>query len=219
MGLSPRLRGNAFGSDCGRDSPGSIPALAGERLTAVRAALIGGVYPRACGGTGGIDIWSRRGKGLSPRLRGNAGLPRDGLVPLWSIPALAGERRHSRRSDAQIKVYPRACGGTANFGNRCRSVKGLSPRLRGNDWDDRHGSRRAGSIPALAGERRILALGTWWSGVYPRACGGTRNVIVSHRSAGGLSPRLRGNASDSWRPRMCAGSIPALAGERCDTFL
>ena len=70
-----------------------------------------------------------------------------------------------------------------------------------------------GSIPALAGEPKRHVLPGIESGVYPRACGGTRLVNLIVAAGNGLSPRLRGN------PVSCTGrsvprwSIPALAGE------
>ena len=51
----------------------------------------------------------------------------------------------------------------------------------------------ARSIPACAGEPWATA---WWmcpAWVYPRVCGGTRDVAEEVRSKIGLSPRVRGN--------------------------
>ena len=74
------------------------------------------------------------------------------------------------------------------------ALVGLSPRLRGNDLD--------------AG-RAVDP-----QGVYPRACGGTGNLLVSRQRDQGLSPRLRGNAVAGGLFSASEGSIPALAGER-----
>ena len=52
-------------------------------------------------------------EGLSPRLRGNDAILLTKRIGLGSIPALAGER-HTQQPNLRIsRVYPRACGGTA----------------------------------------------------------------------------------------------------------
>ena len=73
-------------------------------------------------------------------------------------------------------------------------VLGLSPRLRGNDQSSGSVHRDLGSIPALAGERKLLTLAATVARVYPRACGGTFRNGMKALPEQGLSPRLRGNA-------------------------
>ena len=152
-GLSPRLRGNDSCRIAGLRRLGSIPALAGERGKASALVGIAGVYPRACGGTSRSQLFSVGGKGLSPRLRGNARRHCHIRHNKGSIPALAGERFHNARSHAALWVYPRACGGTFRIQHPGGLDQGLSPRLRGNADFIGHKSKRRGSIPALAGER------------------------------------------------------------------
>ena len=112
---------------------------------------------------------------------------------------------------------------------------GLSPRVRGN----RHAIVDAGkairSIPARAGEPRcqdpIDRAGA--TGVYPRACGGTKEqlgITVAREGLsppcggtlrwrrgqadlGGLSPRVRGNPVSTQHRQTQQRSIPARAGE------
>ncbi len=50
-GLSPRVRGNHFGSRAGPGPGGSIPACAGEPGRVSQSPVGRGVYPRVCGGT------------------------------------------------------------------------------------------------------------------------------------------------------------------------
>ncbi len=133
-GLSPRLRGNHALQVLVESLERSIPAPAGEPTTRRIRRSPSSVYPRACGGT--IHSWSRGGisAGLSPRLRGN--LPEDprALGSVGSIPAPAGEPLDVHPGQCQLGVYPRACGGT--FWNQTPDEvsKGLSPRLRGNQF-------------------------------------------------------------------------------------
>ena len=213
-GLSPRLRGN--GERHGRYGvePGSIPALAGERIVASARRLVYRVYPRACGGT--LFIKQRRNsqQGLSPRLRGNGVTPSSVTAKRGSIPALAGERQIRLICELADRVYPRACGGTRAPASIFFYRTGLSPRLRGNVRCLQSALLSYGSIPALAGERRLHVSGVGRYVVYPRACGGTAFWAASARVVPGLSPRLRGNDYLTIGSVGKKGSIPALAGER-----
>ena len=111
-GLSPRVRGNLLRQFWGNLLAGSIPACAGEPISGLSRNTAARVYPRVCGGTGGSPKSALKGGGLSPRVRGNRfdrfGKRQDD----GSIPACAGEPFKRRRAMAQVKVYPRVCGGT-----------------------------------------------------------------------------------------------------------
>ena len=112
-GLSPRVRGNPPDIVADQVAAGSIPACAGEPGLRVGFQLVGEVYPRVCGGTGGIYRAGWRVVGLSPRVRGNPYLRRHDLCGRRSIPACAGEPAGDGRSPGGAEVYPRVCGGTA----------------------------------------------------------------------------------------------------------
>ena len=119
------------------------------------------------------------------------------------------------------------------YSPRLRGNQGLSPRMRGNRWPSNTGlpyagsihahagdpwcpvrlARRLGSIPAHAGEPPGRTRQRVWSGVYPRACGGT-DIRKTVREKGlGLSPRMRGNPGSVEAVYEDLGSIPAHAGE------
>ena len=208
-GLSPRLRGN----------PRRV------RRTRVPAT----VYPRACGGTIPDRCVGEDFKGLSPRLRGNLDGRRGEYPLLGSIPAPAGEPRVCQDFTLHPRVYPRACGGTQDEVTAIVREEGLSPRLRGNPEVGNDSGTHQGSIPAPAGEPFSPVPSSVLTGVYPRACGGTRapeclGSGVYPRACGGnqldaatldrgLSPRLRGNLHPIIPDPMREGSIPAPAGE------
>ncbi len=99
------------------------------------------------------------------------------------------------------------------------SAMGLSPRVRGNPpWLLRI-CRRAGSIPACAGEPRRRRRARSAQGVYPRVCGGTDLAKVVARHRRGLSPRVRGNLGLTVLAGLGVRSIPACAGEPyCTSF-
>ena len=112
--------------------------------------------------------------------------------------AIPGAREGSRalgegRGQAQPWVYPRMCGGTEKVEARCRSLLGLSPRVRGNHLSDGAAETVCGSIPACAGEPFCIAALKGLSRVYPRVCGGTTSATDTAVANEGLSPRVRGN--------------------------
>ncbi len=174
QGLSPRVRGNPSTGRRRYERTGSIPARAGEpRVDQERAAVVR-VYPRACGGTWGAGHRPAPRGGLSPRVRGNHQAPHAHRPVFRSIPARAGEPTGWPVVRGQEWVYPRACGGTSVRSSSVIWALGLSPRVRGNRLIGRLQSAEGGSIPARAGEPRVLLPTRRGPRVYPRACGGTR---------------------------------------------
>ena len=177
------------------------------------------VYPRVCGGTVSESDPAFYGCGLSPRVRGNpvgrpSRQPRHG-----SIPACAGEPCHRRPRHLEHWVYPRVCGGTSVVSLGRWNSRGLSPRVRGNQYFRCNDDTIDGSIPACAGEPRNSAVRAIVHKVYPRVCGGTSSLPSHEMTPGGLSPRVRGNRSASVEALEITGSIPACAGEPSTTLL
>ena len=94
----------------------------------------------------------RNCNGLSPRVRGNLSVPVQTNLERGSIPACAGEPGYTYIRSHYTTVYPRVCGGTAASLRQALRLGGLSPRVRGNPWDEALVALRARSIPACAGE-------------------------------------------------------------------
>ena len=93
------------------------------------------------------------------------------------------------------------------------TVRGLSPRVRGNHTRADCSGCSAGPIPAGAGEP---ASGQSWrtpGRAYPRGCGGTSPRGSMCRLVMGLSPRVRGNLGEQCYSFSPLGPIPAGAGE------
>ena len=134
-----------------------------------------------------------------------------------SIPARAGEPPRTCLLVKTPEVYPRACGGTLNLLDHVDGNQGLSPRVRGNRVGMARPIRRAGSIPARAGEPMLASYVTAGGTVYPRACGGTRSESCYSRLRRGLSLRVRGNPTRRMAGRRSSRSIPARAGEPART--
>ena len=172
-GLSPRVRGNHSESREGGWQRGSIPACAGEPCRRRRSRRPDRVYPRVCGGTVDLARSPSGIAGLSPRVRGNPLSPERRDLERGSIPACAGEPDPGRRGPHRPGVYPRVCGGTRPVERHVLGLRGLSPRVRGNQSVSFSSSFIPGSIPACAGEPHIHILSRQVLWVYPRVCGGT----------------------------------------------
>ena len=152
MRLSPRMRGNpAICAHCWRRG-GSIPAYAGEPDRAVARIPDLEVYPRVCGGTPSPPAEAHPVQGLSPRMRGNRDHHNGQPANDGSIPAYAGEPYLHYKIPYKGCVYPRVCGGTAQYRTASAAWSGLSPRMRGNRRPLCWQSGRWRSIPAYAGE-------------------------------------------------------------------
>ena len=114
------------------------------------------VYPRGCGGAKKQirPRWKR--EGLSPRVRGSHPQAAIAKLRYGSIPAGAGEPTDSAPVHGSNRVYPRGCGGAHRKPRQGRSLQGLSPRVRGSLIQGRWWIGGSGSIPAGAGEPRLL---------------------------------------------------------------
>ena len=93
------------------------------------------------------------------------------------------------------------------------ALKGLSPRVRGNQFERRVAGITEGAIPASAGEPAANPPPGQECQGYPRECGGTGPPTGSRKPERGLSPRVRGNPEGRGAGRRILGAIPASAGE------
>ena len=92
-------------------------------------------------------------------------------------------------------------------------MRGLSPRVRGNQLQQAHRRPHRRSIPACAGEPHASHVTIAVSRVYPRVCGGTKTAPEILPPMSGLSPRVRGNRRLCGQRGETDRSIPACAGE------
>ena len=160
-----------------------------------------------------MDAGDVRWQGLSPRVRGNPDPIQHPNQEHGSIPASAGKPTMASLALGTSRVYPRECGETDINLSSTGTVKGLSPRVRGNRQGEQETAQRRGSIPASAGKPRRARSSSPSTRVYPRECGETPDLLRGSEATWGLSPRVRGNpprptsGTNSWR------SIPASAGK------
>ena len=134
-----------------------------------------------------------------------------------SIPACAGEARQAARGVGFVPVYPRVCGGSGRLARQAARGVGLSPRVRGKRAFRISEYRRAGSIPACAGEASANHLMWFCISVYPRVCGGSIDNRAGTHETEGLSPRVRGKRDRPARNPGRLRSIPACAGEAANS--
>ena len=192
-GLSPRGRGKQTPPETTAAVPRSIPAWAGETISAADAESKSGVYPRVGGGNSRLALVKSATSGLSPRGRGKQPAGAGQIRHLWSIPAWAGETLDTGPFRLVAEVYPRVGGGNRGKDRPPTGNGGLSPRGRGKRRPKRGRGLRRGSIPAWAGETVDAGqVAAFADGLSPRGRGKPRRV-----SCGGLG----------------MGSIPAWAGE------
>ena len=93
------------------------------------------------------------------------------------------------------------------------SIRGLSPRVRGNPQSGSPWNAAGGPIPAGAGEPSPPQPGRALARAYPRGCGGTVYPGGVKKPFLGLSPRVRGNRGAGAGAATKGGPIPAGAGE------
>ena len=175
-GLSPRVRGKPIVDDREVYRARSIPACAGETFHRPGTGNPHKVYPRVCGGNATLAEYHPADFGLSPRVRGKLGITRPADPMPRSIPACAGETQVPIPLVGAEQVYPRVCGGNMPSTAAVMSKKGLSPRVRGKPHPRRGLPLGTWSIPACAGETILSEAGGRMGRVYPRVCGGNRNV-------------------------------------------
>ena len=212
-GLSPRVRGNRQRFKIIVEFTRSIPACAGQPISALRRLSAKAVYPRVCGATSFSFSTSTGFSGLSPRVRGNPRHDYAGVAPFRSIPACAGQPLGIGVGRGKYRVYPRVCGATESRYRPAWLSGGLSPRVRGNLLLDFDGLFLFRSIPACAGQPSRRRSASDWSEVYPRVCGATPERDKAANCIAGLSPRVRGNHSSFHYLFSKMGSIPACAGQ------
>ena len=211
-GPSPRVRGIRSSPCSPAMHRGSIPARAGNPIPFPAAAAAAGVHPRACGESSVGGRCGVGGGGPSPRVRGILAHPTPRLERCGSIPARAGNPRASPAPPPRSTVHPRACGESSSCTPSLNAFSGPSPRVRGIRLPEAGHGRRAGSIPARAGNPIASGGGGSAGGVHPRACGESPDRWTVSVGGEGPSPRVRGIRPPGRSPRRRRGSIPARAG-------
>ena len=212
-GPSPRVRGSQGVSQGADERPGSIPACAGKPGSTPGGRPGRGVHPRVCGEALRADPRGVRAQGPSPRVRGSRHPVAADRGGVGSIPACAGKPCASNSRSSETTVHPRVCGEAVEWLRDQGLVEGPSPRVRGSLQSPRSATMRLRSIPACAGKPRHPRSRGCRRWVHPRVCGEAASAGVICAKSEGPSPRVRGSPRQADDAHVRAGSIPACAGK------
>ena len=131
-GPSPHTRGNPVTHGRRAGGRGSIPAHAGQPVTAALSGPASRVHPRTRGATVSTPAAPRSASGPSPHTRGNPRGGVHGVTGTGSIPAHAGQPRRARVARRRLRVHPRTRGATQRPAFATARNWGPSPHTRGN---------------------------------------------------------------------------------------
>ena len=218
-GSSPRLRGTELLPLRVGFRFRFIPALAGNSIHNVFTGQSNSVHPRACGEQACSKTCVICIDGSSPRLRGTVAGTRRAWCKIRFIPALAGNSVVIASTGVSASVHPRACGEQCHDQYPTICPTGSSPRLRGTGSFITAIISRPRFIPALAGNRQLLAKQPNLPPVHPRACGEQQGLPQQSRPFFGSSPRLRGTEFCVSQIKHVLRFIPALAGNRLSSSM
>ena len=156
-GSSPHVRGTPSATVDRIDSPGIIPACAGNTLNFMLWYAMAGDHPRMCGEHSPRRSTVRLRPGSSPHVRGTPRVENVDAVRLGIIPACAGNTVEPSEGNSPLQDHPRMCGEHASPAVSTASTAGSSPHVRGTPGSARQEMSFIGIIPACAGNTR-------WSG-------------------------------------------------------
>ena len=212
-GSSPQVRGRLHSEVAHAAADGLIPAGAGQTAWGHPWRDFGGAHPRRCGADPGILRTTHTARGSSPQVRGRrrSGIPPVRLVGL--IPAGAGQTLPSQYRRYAVRAHPRRCGADKYRHQGRSDGAGSSPQVRGRPAPGGAARRRAGLIPAGAGqtEQRRGHFRTNWA--HPRRCGADSCPPPLHQPGPGSSPQVRGRLGCADGSGHLRGLIPAGAGQ------
>ncbi len=194
-------------------APGPSPLTRGNPSSRPGPTSPWGVHPRSRGATEIPGYLARSREGPSPLTRGNLRHRRADRLAEGSIPAHAGQPQRVNSGCSSIRVHPRSRGATIALAGVMPPITGPSPLTRGNPDMRRRDARRAGSIPAHAGQPRRWHSEGAISRVHPRSRGATFSMRSNVSPPLGPSPLTRGNRLLRVRLDLLWGSIPAHAGQ------
>ena len=192
---------------------GPIPAGAGKPEETVTDEFGQEADPCGRGETGDRAGLQRRRRGRSPRTRGNPFSARARYGPPRPIPAGAGKPNIGCLLPEHLEADPRGRGETGVVPPGTESVRGRSPRARGNRRLHEPIAEDLGPIPADAGKPAAGPGAATPCRADPRGRGENALTIDSLGLTQGRSPRTRGTvpafSSEDYQMR----PIPADAGK------
>ena len=191
--VHPRERGESLHASMnGRRLPGPSPRARGIPHDAMLRGTLQEVHPRERGESTSTASFAFTAAGPSPRARGIPLRPARRSAGSGSIPASAGNPLGDRPRMGRAGVHPRERGESKKPPPKLADVPGPSPRARGIRAPLRRPRRRAGSIPASAGNPAVEHGAVVLPRVHPRERGESCRSCGSSWPPSGPSPRARG---------------------------
>ena len=192
---------------------GSSPRVRGRLAGVGRGVHALGAHPRVCGADFNQKQVDINTGGSSPRVRGRHHHQAPALDVTGLIPACAGQTQVHRHRTARDGAHPRVCGADGKPHAQLTNTQGSSPRVRVRLAVQAIPTRRAGLIPACAGQTTRSLWRSGASSAHPRVCGADLASASHAWNCGGSSPRVRGRPA--WNCADCrnVGLIPACAGQ------
>ena len=211
-GSSPRMRGTRDEMLETTNSPGIIPAYAGNTWWRTACPCCIWDHPRVCGEHTCSALAVPVARGSSPRMRGTPSGTAAVLNLEWIIPAYAGNTCPAIRKHSPTRDHPRVCGEHALSTVLSTSSAGSSPRMRGTPTCADYEIPWRGIIPAYAGNTQDSGILRRFSRDHPRVCG--EHLWLSQCAAlrAGSSPRMRGTLNQLYISAQRKWIIPAYAG-------
>ena len=191
-GSSPRVRGTLPCSSPPAQTPGIIPACAGNTGSGAAALTDWRDHPRVCGEHASCSRTSSLTLGSSPRVRGTHLQQHEGIQRAGIIPACAGNTPKSTRNSRMCRDHPRVCGEHTVYRSFTSRLTGSSPRVRGTLDVPSRSSVSSGIIPACAGNTCRTACCGSSCRDHPRVCGEHYAGYKGNMKTTGSSPRVRG---------------------------
>ena len=211
-GPSPLARGKRKLLRCAASIPGTIPARAGETVSAQIHQHRARDHPRSRGGNSPGRLLPRIISGPSPLARGKQRYAAIRTGAMGTIPARAGETVPALSGASAEWDHPRSRGGNSTCDNEHTSASGPSPLARGKPKAARLRRGRRGTIPARAGETVLDHFLADDARDHPRSRGGNGAVGVPVRLGEGPSPLARGKPEHGSRHGTHVGDHPRSRG-------
>ena len=193
-------------------SIGLIPARAGSTPGLCMARPWSRAHPRLCGEHSLTPVSVMPLWGSSPPVRGARCGFAVVIIPRGLIPARAGNTRQLSLHVCIMRAHPRSRGEHHALLPTTSIDQGSSPLARGTRFAQTPDSRRAGLIPARAGNTEVLDVSGAVEGAHPRSRGEHSPFGFANVTCWGSSPLARGTPTRKFSRFCSPGLIPARAG-------
>ena len=212
-GSPPHVRGKVVPVQRAVGIDGITPACAGKRRWRAASRSCPWDHPRMCGEKKLLQLFSSKGLGSPPHVRGKVTSGPRGPGGSGITPACAGKREVKAAEAWLNRDHPRMCGEKRGSRRRASRASGSPPHVRGKDLVLELVGEDRGITPACAGKRSIFSVGVVFVWDHPRMCGEKWEMDSLESGKGGSPPHVRGKVQGPRRHASRQGITPACAGK------